>query len=969
MSRRIVGLVVVALLCVVSSAFAQASATILGTVVDEQKGVLPGVTITATDLETGRQFVGVTNERGEYRLERLSPGTYRVQAELAGFATIVNPKLELLVGQNATVPFTLRVAGLEETVTVTSEAPLVDISSSQIAGNVDRRQMEELPIQGRNWMELSMLVKGITANNVDTRPGVGRDDSFQLNIDGQQITQQTASSGFGQPKFSREAIAEFQIVTNLFDVTQGRSAGIQVQAITRSGTNTTTGSAYGYFRDDKFNAADPVANRVLPFQNQQVGGAVGGPIRRDRLHYFVSYEYERSPRPIFTQPAVLPNQSWQFETKERQNSVMGRVDAVISDKSHLTLRSSYWDFENPFDASSTAHPSQTPRRTRQSGNVLANWSRVLNPDMVQEIKLGYNNFNWANLLAVPEMASTWNYVFPSLTIGGARNFPQRFSQHLGSGRYDLSWHRTSHSFKIGAEFIYWRDDGEWHLGERGEFFFSSRPADMDRRFPRDAWNNPAAWDVSGLDATILRFDQSVGNWNVDIPRPTIAIWLGDTWRITDRFTLNYGVRWDDDFGATDPPDVTNFTEFAPFGGPLFKTGIKDHNNVAPRVGFVWNVMGTNDFVIRGGSGHFYSIPVSNVTFSQQSFGNRIKFNSFQNDGQPGFIFNPTRGFTQDQILSGASAPQFARVIAHDYVMPYTWQSSIGFQKQLGPVMAVEADLTHWRLNNAVRGRDPNLFFNPDTGYNFHPNPANRVCPPLGATPTVLCRPDQRWSEVFWMESSGWANYAGLSTALTRRLQNNFQGGITYTVMFLKKETPDSFFPSHNNQFNLDDDYARAADFQRNTLRLHGLYRLPWGIAVSGVYFYGSGNYFGTTVSGVPFGVTQGVNRFNAGAPITVPAAALGRFDGPSVIGTGETVPRNALRGKPLHKLDFRATKDVALAGSVRISGIVEVFNLLNHDNFGSYNGVVNTATFGDPRQSSGNAYTPRSAQFGFRLSY
>ncbi|MBI4476408.1 MAG: hypothetical protein HY654_04495, partial [Acidobacteria bacterium] len=774
---------------------------------------------------------------------------------------------------------------------------------------------------------------------------------------------------FGQPKFSREAIAEFQIVTNLFDITQGRSAGIQVQAITRSGTNNLAGSLYGYFRDDTFNAADPVANRVLPFQNQQVGGSFGGPIRRDRLHYFVSYEYERSPRPIFVQPAVLPSQSWQFETTEKQNSLMGRVDAVLSDKSHLTVRSSYWDFENPFDASVTAHPSQTPRRTRQSYNVLATWSRVLNPNMVQEIKAGYNNFNWANLLAVPQMAGTWNYVFPSLTIGGARNFPQRFKQHLGSARYDLSWHRERHDFKIGAEFMGWRDDGEWHLGERGEFFFSSRPPDLDRRFPRDAWNNPAAWDVSGLDSRILRFDQSVGNWDVDIPRPTFAVWFGDTWRIRDRFTLNYGVRWDDDVGATDPPDVDNFTEFEPFGGPLFKTGIKDHNNVAPRVGFVWNVTGTNDFVVRGGSGHFYSIPVSNVTFSQQSFGNRIKFNSFQNDGGPGFIFDPTRGFTGEQIQSGASAPQFARVIAHDYVMPYTWQNSIGFQKQVGPVMAVEADLTYWKLYNAVRGRDPNLFFNPATGYNFNPNPSNGVCPPLGAGRVVLCRPDQRWSEVFWMESTGWARYAGLSTALTRRLQNNFQGGVTYTLMFLKKETPNSFFPSHNNQFDLDDDYARAADFQRHTLRVHGLYRLPWDISVSGVYFYGSGNYFPTTVAGVPFGVTQGVNRFNAGAPITIPSSAGNRFDGPQVIGTGETVPRNALRGQALHKVDFRVTKDVRLSGDVRISGIVEVFNLFNHDNFGNYNGVVNTATFGNPRQSSGNAYTPRSAQFGFRVSF
>jgi hypothetical protein len=214
--------------------------------------------------------------------------------ELPGFATAVIPDVELLVGQNRTVPFTLKVATVSETLTVTGESPLVDTRSSQVAGNVDRRQMEELPLQGRNWMELAMIVKGITANAVTDQPGV-RDRQFQLNLDGQEITQQVAGSGFGQPRFSREAIAEFQVVTNMFDITQGRSTGVQVQAISRSGTNNLTGAVYGFFRSDRFNDADLIARRVLPYSNQQTGGAVGGPIKKDKLHYFFSYEREREP--------------------------------------------------------------------------------------------------------------------------------------------------------------------------------------------------------------------------------------------------------------------------------------------------------------------------------------------------------------------------------------------------------------------------------------------------------------------------------------------------------------------------------------------------------------------------------------------------------------------------------------------------------------------------------------------------
>jgi hypothetical protein len=219
-ASRVLVLALWVVLAPADSALAQ-SASLIGIVTDQTKAVLPGATITATNLETGTQAAAVSTASGEYRILQLAPGMYRVQAELAGFSTVTVASVELLVGQNGTVPFVMSVAQLNESVTVTGEAPFVDTSSSQVAGNVDRRQMESLPLQGRNWIELSNMVKGITANNIVNTPGVS-DDMFQLNLDGQQITQKIAGSGFGQPRFSRESIAEFQIVTNLFDVTQGR---------------------------------------------------------------------------------------------------------------------------------------------------------------------------------------------------------------------------------------------------------------------------------------------------------------------------------------------------------------------------------------------------------------------------------------------------------------------------------------------------------------------------------------------------------------------------------------------------------------------------------------------------------------------------------------------------------------------------------------------------------------------------
>jgi len=968
MGVRVVWYCLAALLWLGSGAAAAQEASIVGSATDETKAALPGVTITATALDTGRVFNAVTDERGEYRLRGLPPARYKVQAELAGFSTVLVPDVELLVGQNRTVPFAMKVASLEETVTVTGESPLVDISSTQVGGNVDRRQMEELPLQGRNWMELAMQVRGVTANAVDNTPGV-RDRQFQLNLDGQEITQQVAGAGFGQPRFSREAIAEFQVVTNLFDITQGRSLGMQVQAISRSGTNNLTGSVYGFFRDDSLNAKDFIANRVLPYANQQIGGALGGPIIQDRLHYFLSYERENEPNTILTTPPALPAQSYSFDTKTVQNSFLGRADWQMKPQDHLTVRASYWDWGNPFtQVSGTEHPSQAADRSRKAINVVGTWSKVLSSTMLQEVRVGYTHFDWQNQLAIPALASTPNYVFPSLTVGQRRNYPQEFFQDTVSARYDLNWTVGSHDMKVGAEYLRWHDTGQWQLLSRGEFVFTRNPTDLDRRFPADAWDDPTRWDVTGLDGFVQRYDLNFGDWTIDIPRPTVALWFGDTWRMNNQFTMNYGVRWDADWGALDPPYVTSQAAFSPRGGnqypdidltpgePLYPGGLRDINNIAPRGGFNWNVGGTGRFVIRGGTGLYFSIPDSNTTFSQQSFNaERILVNSFPYDGQPGFVQDPTRGRTEEDYVNGVYPlpAQSPRVIAHDYKMPYTWQSTIGVQSQIGDIWGIEADFTAWEGYNFARQRDPNLFFNPATGYSLNP--------------TTAGRPDPAYGVIQWLESKGKADFGAISAAVNRRYRDNWQASLSYTLGLYMHDDTTNFQYQANNPFQPAADWARSTEFQRHTLRVNGIWRLGWDVSLSGAYLYGSGNYYVTNYAANPFG-HGGTNRFVT-APATIPSDVADRFDGPTSFGIGDLVPRNALQGLALHRVDLRLSKDINLPGGVKITGIAEVFNLFNHENYVNYNGQVNSTTFGAPRQNLLNAYQPRVIQLAVRVGF
>ena len=430
---------------------AQTQASVVGTVTDETKAVLPGVTVTATDLGTGRDFVGVTDQRGEYRLIGLAAGRYKIQAALTGFTTSTVEEVELLVGQNATVSFGLRVAALVETATVVGDAPLVDTRSTQVAGNIDRRQMEELPISGRNWMELSMLVKGVTANDVAKgMPGGARDGEFQLNLDGQQISQAVSwTSIFGQPGLSREAIAEYQIVTNLFDVTQGRSAGLQVQAISRGGSNNFSGNFYGYFRDDKFNAADFVAKTVLPYSNYQMGASVGGPIISNRLFYFATYEHESQPNTVIVQPSVYPT-GIALDTEVKHRRFMSRADYAASPKDQISFRfTNYYADEPRGEMTSATYPTYASDDPRDNNATTVSWSRVLNSSLVQEVKFSYFHYHWDHWPATG-VPLTPLYIFPSVSIGARSNYPEEFWQNTPGIRYDLSLHKGRHDLKFGG---------------------------------------------------------------------------------------------------------------------------------------------------------------------------------------------------------------------------------------------------------------------------------------------------------------------------------------------------------------------------------------------------------------------------------------------------------------------------------------------------------------------------------------
>ena len=917
--------------------FAQGTA-ISGVVVDESKAVLPGVTVTATNVNTAREFTDVTTERGEYRLVGLPAGRYDLRVDLEGFAPTVVKDIELLVGQNATIPLGMTLATLTENVSVSGSAPLVDVQQARVAGNVDSRQMEEIPIAGRNWQQLATLVKGITMNTITNQPGVSRDAAFQLNLDGQNITNGASTSGFGQPIISRDAIAEYQIITNLFDVTMGRSTGIQVQAVTKAGANVSSGSLYGFFRDSSLNAADAYAEKVLPYSNQQLGGTLGGPIVNNKMHFFVAYEGERAPNTLILTPSALPGQRFEIPTQQDQRKPLVRVDYQMGAKDHLTIRSGY---SRSFTSHATSSvPSADINRLYDSNFTSVNWSHAGRSNVLQELKVNYFHYHWlyGPAAGVP---STPTYSFPGLSLGTPSNYPQNWFEDFTTTRYDVTWHKGSHDIKIGSEFRLGKDSGDWQKGVRGTMSFSRLPSDAATRFPAGGALDPSQWDLSGLDSTATRFTINYyRNDNFDIPRPMFAGWIGDTWRLPRGVTLNLGARYDvawDDFvspGVT-PTSILIDSGSAPYGveDVGYRNDIRSLRDIAPRVGFAWSPRESNDFVIHGGSGLYYSTMSEQPVDMQLYNGQTVIANTYYNDGQPGFVQDPTRGVTAAQVLAGQVPlqPQAIFATAHDLRMPYAWQNMIGFQKQLTESMGFDADLVQYTGRREDSQRDPNLFYDPATGLWLNPN--------------VYGRPNPAYGSIHLNESHGRSDYLALATSFKRRYHRNFQLGITYTLMFYKRDTgigSAGFGANQINNFDINTDWATAKDFQRNTLRANGVWTLPKGFSFSAFFGYGSPNPSYTTSTNVdPLGI--GSTRIRRDLTI---------------------IPRNNFSGDSFQTLDLHLSKDLRLGG-IKVTGIAEVFNLYNDAQF-TYNTLETSAAFGS---RNGTAGSPRTGQLAVKVSF
>jgi hypothetical protein len=383
----------VAVLALPLIAFAQ-DTTLSGTVRDNTGGVLPGVTVTATNEAQGTTFVGVTDERGLYRIV-VRPGVFRVSAELAGFTTPQRPGTEILLGRAVVLNFDMQVSSLQETVTVTGEAPLLDTTTSTVATNIDPRQMQDIPINGRNWMDLTMLSAG-SRTNASSEVPQDRQGFFQTNVDGQSVTL-TVCCAQNQPRYSRDSIAEFQLTTNRFDATQGRTMGMMVNAITKSGTNTVRGHVRRLLPPRQLERRGLHSEEGAALQGHAGQRHVRRTDHQGSRHFFGNYEYERNPKtfafggPNGPFPTAGPNINLNLQSTDKLQQGGVKADVQFNPRNRLTGRYSHYKFDQPIQnvaALNTTNPSNATANNRFVDQYFATYTSVLSNNTINEIKGG-----------------------------------------------------------------------------------------------------------------------------------------------------------------------------------------------------------------------------------------------------------------------------------------------------------------------------------------------------------------------------------------------------------------------------------------------------------------------------------------------------------------------------------------------------------------------------------------------------
>jgi hypothetical protein len=955
-------------LCGTIAAQQAATATLTGRVVDQVGAVIQGAQVTVTQKATGAGRVTYTNDEGVYTVTSLSPGGYDVKVSASGFGEkISSAPVALQVGQSVTLDVALTVAEGTTSVDLVGEIPLTDTLTSKVDAVIDARKIENLPLNGRNFLELALLAPGNSpAPNFDptktntvlisTAGQLGRGSNVM--IDGADNNDDVV--GGALQNISQDAVQEFQIATNRFSAELGRSASSVINVVTKSGTNEFHGSVSFFERDNKLQALPATYDRrngtSFPFDRQQYSVALGGPIRKDKLFWFGSFEYRNQDGAVLvgTRDAATRTIRNGFALAPL-NDLLGtaRLDWAPGATDSLSLRYSIERAEDVTASTLIRQIGSAAQRQSAHNNyqgLTANWTRTLSSTAVNEFRFSFNNFfNRTEPVAVAPQLT-----FPSVQDGASFRVPQATRQNRFQINDNVSLLRGNHTLHFGGEMQ--RVDADFDLGvfRQGRVEFVEDFASLDRNGDGVINDNDLLFAVTLRSAT--------PNRSLVIPDADnyhFAFYLQDDWRVRPQLTLNLGLRYELD---TDVKNVSRVDELNPLILPFLQGQRgRDLNNFGPRVGFNYS---TRDgrFSLHGGYGIYYDRVVLEIQSLERGLdgralavevraGNALRdptgvpiFLNADGTFRPGAptLLNPFSGF----ILPGAGASGI-NIIDNDVQNPMVQQMNFGAQWEFLRDFVVRADYLHNFGTHFLIGRTVGTVFNP-----------------------VVGGPDR----VVNLESSAKFKYDGLLLSVEKRVSHRYQFRASYTLSRAFNYANDDQIPFSSGPIDPNDlrrEYGPTPNDQRHRFTFAGTFELPLQFRLSPIVTLASGVPMDILLPDASTRVPQlqrnaGGRIFHTGAELNEFLRTINAAGGVS----GQPLPLvadDARFNDSFSSVDLRLSKSFIFNERFRLEPIIEVFNLFNTTNVlgvsnVNYSGFSNVLT-----RDSNDPASPgflRSSSFG-----
>ncbi|HEX8142079.1 MAG TPA: TonB-dependent receptor [Pyrinomonadaceae bacterium] len=899
------------------------TATLSGHVEDESGAGIVGANLTIKSLDTNQERTGLSDAEGRYRFSYLPVGPYQLTVERAGFTTL-RERLTLTLGQALDVPVRLKVAGVTESVNVTSDVPVIEVVRTQVSETIAPREIDSLPLNGRNYLDLALLVPGVSRTNTNSNqrfaetsavPGTGISIAGQRNlsnsflIDGMSANDDAAD--LAGSFYSQDVIREFQVITSGGISEFGRASGGIVNIITQSGTNDWRGRLYGFLRNQRLDAGNPLASSKDPLTQAQYGASIGGPIRRDRTFLFANFEQTRrhdagvvtiTPASVALINARLDQTAFNgprlsagvFAGGYDVTDLFARVDHMLNTANLLSARYSLYKL------SSANARNVGGLNDRGRGTALENFDQTI--ALTNAATLSPRSFNETRFQYTRSRlkAPVNDPVGPAVNINGVASFgTATFSPTARAiDLYELvdtfTIERGAHALKSGADFLLNRVKINFPGALQGVYTFSSLANFLAGRY--------------------VTYQQAFGATSQFQSNPNVGLFVQDEWKPRQGLTLNMGLRYDAQF-LPDP----------------IRT---DANNFAPRVGLAY-APGDRRTILRASFGlYFDRIPL------------RATSNALQRDGTKYRVAVLSFGQTGAPLFPGVldafppNLPASVTTIDPEIKNSYSEQASLQIERELPGRASLSVGYLHLRGLHLLLSRNINV-----------------PTVPAAAGIANLGRPRSDFANIGRFESSGDSYYDAMTLAFNKRAGRWANFRLSYTLSKAIDDAGNFFFSTPQDNFNLRDDRGLSDNDQRHRLTLSGSTEVPATKRGSTLRRSLSGlqlSYIFTCGSRLPFNVQTGADR---------------NFDtntNDRPLGVG----RNTGRGFDFAALDLRLSRKFRLAEHLNLETIVEGFNVLNRANLQIPNNIFGTgstpsATFGLPN----SAADARQFQLGLRLDF